>query len=61
MPQIYKWKIFLDPFPIFLLQGPKGDRGMLSSVTGDLPTAILEGPPGPPGATGKYNLGALMF
>ena len=27
-------------------KGGKGDRGLLSSVTGDLPTAILEGPPG---------------
>ena len=25
----------------------------LSSVSGDLPTAILEGPPGPPGEKGK--------
>ena len=29
-----------------------GDRGLLSSVSGDLPTAILEGPPGPPGEKG---------
>jgi hypothetical protein len=33
-------------------KGGKGDRGLLSSVTGDLPTAILEGPPGPPGEKG---------
>ena len=39
------------------VKGPKGDRGMLSSVTGDLPTAILEGPPGPPGPKGKYTRG----
>ena len=25
-----------------------------SSVSGDLPTAILEGPPGPPGEKGEY-------
>ncbi len=30
-----------------------GDRGLLSSVSGDLPTAILEGPPGPPGEKGN--------
>jgi len=34
-------------------KGSKGDRGLLSSVTGDLPTAILEGPPGPPGDKGE--------
>ena len=39
-------------------KGGKGDRGLLSSVTGDLPTAILEGPPGldkPAGLTIRYK------
>ena len=34
----------------------------MSSVSGDLPTAILEGPPGPPGEKGIFqDLGHWVY
>lgn len=36
-------------------RGDKGDRGLTTTFKGDLPTGIIEGPPGPPGPAGKLN------
>ena len=49
--------------PHFILQGDRGAQisaasmgmGMGGMGGGDFPTAIIEGPPGPPGSKGKYH------
>lgn len=42
-------------------RGDKGDRGLTTTFKGDLPTGIIEGPPGPPGPAGKFNCNIIII
>lgn len=35
-------------------KGDKGERGLTTTLTGEFPTGLVEGPPGPPGPPGIF-------